>query len=217
MTRAIILASAAAALAYQLLYVGTGQIPIPGSLIKTLPVALLALAAMLGGAPRAIMLGLALGAFGDFLLSRSGEATFLAGMGAFAAGHLAYVGGFGLRRPPMFVALALLALAASTEIWLAPYAGELVWPVRGYVVVICLMAAMAAARPNPLLWAGAACFVLSDLLLSIALFRAPGTAYAVPLAHMLWPAYWLGQCLILLAFLRTKASQPFHPDAETTR
>ena len=99
MTRAIILASAAAALAYQLLYVGTGQIPISGSLIKTVPVALLALAAMLGGAPRAITLGLALGALGDFLLSRPGEATFLAGMGAFAAGHLAYVGGFGLRRP----------------------------------------------------------------------------------------------------------------------
>ena len=36
--------------------------------------------------------GLALGALGDFFLTRRAEAAFLAGMGAFAAGHLAYAG-----------------------------------------------------------------------------------------------------------------------------
>jgi uncharacterized membrane protein YhhN len=121
-------------------------------------------------------------------------------MGAFAAGHLAYVAGFGLRRPAWGVVAALLALAVSTEVWLAPFTGALLWPVRAYVLVICLMAACAAARPEARLRLGAALFVLSDLMLALVLFRVTGTAH-MGLAWLVWPAYWLGQCLILLAFL----------------
>ena len=36
-------------------------------------------------------------AAGDFLLSRPGQKMFLAGMVAFAAGHLAYIAGFWTR------------------------------------------------------------------------------------------------------------------------
>lgn len=193
--------SALCALGYELLFVGAAEVPLTGSLVKTLPVALLALAGALGGAPRWIVLGLVLGALGDFWLSRPGEAAFLAGMGAFAAGHLAYAAGFGLRRPPLWVLMGLAALAASTELWLAPHTGALLWPVRAYVLVICAMAALAAAHPSRLLWAGAASFVASDLMLAVALFRA-GPDLALGLSYALWPAYWLGQALILLAFLR---------------
>lgn len=211
MTRMFIALSAGFALIYQLAYVAQGQVPLTGSLIKMLPVALLALAGARAGAALPIWLGLALGAAGDLLLSRPGEASFLAGMGAFAAGHLAYAAGFGLRRPPLWVLAGLVALAASTEVWLAPHTGALLWPVRAYVLVICLMAALAAARPEPLLRAGAALFVLSDLMLALAMFRASGAAVTA-LSHALWPCYWLAQCLILLAFL-PPARKPALPSA----
>ncbi len=200
MTRLLLALSALFALVYWMVWAAAPAVPLAGSVVKTLPVALLAVAGWRERAPLPIRLGLALGAAGDFLLSRPGEAAFLAGMGAFAAGHLAYVAGFGLRRPAWGVVAALLALAVSTEFWLAPFTGALLWPVRGYVLVICLMAACAAARPEPRLRLGAALFVLSDLMLALALFRATGTVQAVP-ARLVWPAYWMGQCLILLAFL----------------
>ncbi|WP_149142750.1 lysoplasmalogenase [Gemmobacter caeruleus] len=203
MIKGFVALSALFAVAYDALYVGNAQIPLSGALVKTLPVALLALAGLWAGAPRAIIAGLALGGSGDFLLARPGEGAFLAGMAAFAAGHLAYAAGFGLRRPPLAVALPLVLLALSTEVWLAPHTGALLWPVRAYVLVICLMAAMALTRPEPLLRAGALFFVLSDLLLALALFRADGQT-ALWLSQALWPCYWLGQALILAAFLPAK-------------
>lgn len=211
MTRILIALSAGFALIYELFFVAQGQVPLTGSLIKTLPVALLALAGVRGGAPLPIWLGLALGAAGDLLLSLPGEVSFLAGMGAFAAGHLAYAAGFGLRRPPIWALAGLAALAVSTEFWLAPHTGALLWPVRAYVLVICLMAALAAARTEPLLRVGAALFVLSDLMLALAMFRATGAA-EVALSYALWPCYWLAQCLILLAFL-PGARKPALPSA----
>ena len=193
--------SALCALGYELAFVGVAPLPLAGSAVKTMAVALLAVAGAMAGAQRLIVLGLALGALGDFWLSRPGEAAFLAGMGAFAAGHLAYALGFGLRWPPLWVMLGLCALAASTEVWLAPHTGALLWPVRAYVGVICGMAGCAAAHRSRLLWAGAASFVASDLMLAVALFRA-GPELALGLSYALWPAYWLGQALILAAFVR---------------
>lgn len=65
------------------------------SLVKTASVACLALAALAAGAPPAIAAGLALGALGDWFLSRPGDRAFLAGMAAFGAGHLAYAASSG--------------------------------------------------------------------------------------------------------------------------
>lgn len=169
-----------------------------GSIAKTASTALLALAAMLAGAPLLLTLGLAFGAAGDFALSRPGEKSFLAGMGAFAAGHLAYIllmwtpAGAGQVWP---LGLAMLGLAVSTEIWLIPRTGSLRWPVRAYVLIIALMALAALSLPpeRDLMRIGAGLFVLSDLLLAIHLFVAPRRW----LALTLWPAYWCGQALIL--------------------
>lgn len=169
--------------------------------IKTGSVAGLAGIAAGSGAPPAIIAGLALGALGDLFLSRPGERAFLAGMAAFAAGHIAYALAFGPGLAPLWLPAGLVLLAASTEIWLAPHTGPLRWPVRAYVLVICLMAALAAARPEPLLRAGAALFVASDLLLALALFVTREPARRRLLSRLLWPAYWGGQALILLAFL----------------
>ncbi|WP_413870121.1 lysoplasmalogenase family protein, partial [Albidovulum sp.] len=122
-------------------------------------------------------------------------------MAAFAAGHLAYGAEFlapGVR-PPAIPALALIALALSTEAWLAPRTGALRWPVRGYVAVITLMALAALTLPSsrwPALL-GALLFLASDLLLALELFVLPGGGLKRAAGRALWAAYWSGQALIL--------------------
>ena len=59
------------------------------SLVKTAAVALLALAALMAQAPLVLVAALGLCALGDWLLSRDTQGTFIAGIAAFAAGHLA--------------------------------------------------------------------------------------------------------------------------------
>lgn len=171
----------------------------PGSIVKTLSTALLAITGMATGAPWLVVLGLALGSAGDFALSRPGQTAFLTGMAAFATGHLAYValmwtpGGVGQIWP---IGALMLALAASTGFWLLPRAGALRWPVAGYVLIITAMALAALTLPadQRMMAIGAGLFVLSDLLLAVHLFVTSKNA----LSMTLWPAYWGGQCLILL-------------------
>ncbi len=182
----------------------------PKTLVKTGSVAALALAAPGLSAPLLIVAGLAMGAVGDFLLSRPGEKAFLAGMGAFAAGHLAYAAEFWTpgMLPPVGPSLLLLALAASTEFWLAPRTGGLRWPVRAYVAVITLMA-LAALTLGPgrqVALLGAILFVASDLLLSLDLFVVNTPLLNRLFSHSLWAAYWSGQALILLG---VAADPPF--------
>lgn len=210
---ALLALAALAALAYQLTFAGRpeGSHSWPGSAVKTLSTALLALAGLAGQAPALIVAGLALGSAGDFALSRPGTRAFLAGMAAFALGHLAYVvafvtrsvelGGlaFGPVQTGLLVLLALLLI--STEVWLAPRTGDLRWPVRGYGLIIGAMAASVILLPaNPgdrLLQTGAALFLLSDTLLALRLFVAHSEAAKRTLGLAVWPAYWLGQALIL--------------------
>ncbi|NHB76691.1 lysoplasmalogenase family protein [Rhodobacter calidifons] len=156
-------------------------------------------------------LGLALGALGDLMLALGGLRRFLAGVAAFGLGHLAYAGGFlwqgaalgfdGLSLPEGLALGGLLALLASTEVWLAPRTGELRAPVRGYVGLIGLMGAatlMLPAHPGQgILRIGAALFLLSDLLLALQLFVVRDAGWRRRLALTLWPAYWAGQALIL--------------------
>ena len=171
------------------------------SSVKTASVAALALAALGAGAPTAITLGLALGALGDFLLSRPGTRAFLAGMAAFAAGHLAYAVAFvsaGASVPGLAWLGALGALGSWALLWLAPRAGTLAWPVRGYVLVILIMAALAAGLPgHPLARAGAAAFVASDLILALELFVLPEGGAKRRAQRGLWTLYWAGQAAIL--------------------
>ncbi|WP_157994878.1 lysoplasmalogenase [Paracoccus tegillarcae] len=173
-----------------------------GSITKTLSTALLAVSAYLSGAPALLVAGLGFGAAGDFALSRPGKLAFLAGMAAFAIGHLAYAK---LMWTPANAwqnwpyGLVMLALAASTAIWLIPRTGDLRWPVAGYVLIITAMALAALTLPGDqtATAVGAGLFLLSDLLLGIHLFVAPRRS----LAYALWPTYWLGQRYILLGSL----------------
>ena len=201
-------AAALAALWYGLAHAGAkGSWQASG--LKTLSTAALALAGLATGAPVWIVLGLALGSAGDFALSRPGTRWFLAGMAAFALGHLAYVaaflGGFGAPVAPggagWVVIAGLLMLVASTEVWLAPHTGGLRWPVRGYGLVIGAMAVAAVLLPagpgQALMRTGAALFLVSDVILALRMFRLNAAGAQLLASRTLWPLYWGGQALIL--------------------
>lgn len=190
----------------------------PGALrstVKTAAVLLLAAAAAVAQAPALLILALALCALGDWCLSRPGERAFMAGVGAFAAGHLAYIALFltrDLAAPDQLTAgwrLAALAgfglLGAAMAARLAPRAGALRVPVMLYIPIILGMGACALTLPpqGPLALAlpAALAFIASDLILAweVFLFR-PGHRLLKLTPYAVWPLYWGAQAGFLAAF-----------------
>jgi uncharacterized membrane protein YhhN len=179
------------------------------SAVKTGSVAALALWGLAQGAPGPVVAGAALGAVGDFWLSRPGTRAFLAGMAAFAAGHLAYAGfllahGAGAGIGPWLVAGGVAAVGLAL---FPPRAGALRWPVAGYILIIAAMLWAALGLPGRawVLLAGAGLFVLSDFLLALEMFVVQGAGARRRLALALWPAYWAGQALIVAGSLALAA------------
>lgn len=210
---ALSLAALACALAYLPLVARD-----PGALrstVKTAAVALLALAAWRAQAPTLLILALALCALGDWCLSRPGERAFMAGVGGFAAGHLAYVALFLTRassdpglllggwRLAALAGLALLGAAMAAR--LAPRAGALQIPVLVYIPIILGMGACALTLPPEgalaLVPLAAASFIASDLILAweVFLFR-PGHRLMRLAPYAVWPLYWGAQAGFLAAF-----------------
>jgi len=185
----------------------------PKSAVKTGSVALLAVAALGAGAPW-VALALALGAAGDFSLSRPGRRWFLAGMAAVAAGHLAYAGlllGLGpprLHVAPM-VALVVFGLVMGALLWRPT--GALRGPVLAYVAVIVAMGLAALGLPagqGGRIVPAVLLFILSDSLLAAELFwaRDPGLRRGLGLA--VWPCYWLAQLGLLLGLAGSGSFAP---------
>lgn len=178
------------------------------SIRKTLPVALFALAAFMGGGPMGLIMALGLSAVGDFALSREGDRAFLIGMLAFALAHLAYIYqmvlvGANVADLPLQIIAAFFTLAVSTEFWLIPYTRALKWPVRGYVVIIAMMGAMAMALPAGYEWAktGAILFIVSDFILALEVFVMGQGHHLKKLASkFVWAAYILAQASLVLGF-----------------
>ncbi|WP_171122816.1 MULTISPECIES: lysoplasmalogenase [unclassified Ruegeria] len=186
----------------------------PRSVLKTLSVAILALIAARQGAPLLLTTALALCAAGDALLSRDSDATFMAGIGAFAAGHLAYIALFLSHpssetalifdRPGFFWSLIIFGIVAVTL--LAPRAGELKVPVLGYIPIILGMGLTVLAVPDigPLRWAlpAALAFIASDLILATEKFLLPQNHPSLRFTpYMVWILYWGAQAGLLIAFL----------------
>lgn len=185
------------------------------SVIKTLAVALLALGAAMAQAPAMLIVALGLCALGDWLLSRTGEAAFMAGIGAFAAGHLAYVALFlthpqadpaRLMQPPyIWIAVGFVLLGLAMASLLAPRAGALKGPVLGYIPIILAMgiAALAVPGQGALVWVlpAAMAFVASDLVLAIEKFMLADEHPARRMTPLvIWPLYWGAQAAFLAAF-----------------
>lgn len=161
------------------------------------------LVALLGGAldtgyGRWVLAALALSAVGDAALLSHSNRAFLAGLGAFLFGHVAYSVGFavrGLAGVPLAAALAVLVVPAVAVIrWLLPAVPPaLRGPVAGYATVITVMVgtAIATAIEDPGTWIAVAAlaFYLSDLAVARDRFVSPG------LHNKLWglPLYYAAQ------------------------
>lgn len=148
---------------------------------------------------RALVAGLALSLLGDvflevdqFLPGATGP-WFVAGLGAFLCGHVAYAYGFMLRAPrphaARLVPCALFAVGYLAFVW--DGLGPLRLPVVAYLLVIMTMLWRAAclAGESRLALLGAMLFVASDSLIGLDRFHGafPGVRYAIILL------YWLGQ------------------------
>lgn len=154
----------------------------------------------------ALLAGLVLGAIGDLaLLSRRG---FLAGLGAFLLGHLAYAVAVATSLPPRTwlaaaggYLLVPVAVGAAALVWLWPRLGKLRLPVIAYIVVILAMVTAAIAflrtghvdlHRRELFAVGAILFFASDLAVAREKFVAND------FFNRAWglPVYYAAQLLI---------------------
>lgn len=136
-----------------------------------------------------------------------GQTAFLAGLTAFALAHIAYAVVFlaqsGLPLWAAFflqpvLALFLLFVLLSIEIWLVPYVGALRWPVRVYALAIGLMGIAALTQPMGSTGMGALYFIGSDVLLAAQIFRVdPDDPLRGRIGWFVWGFYIAGQALIL--------------------
>lgn len=184
---------------------------VAGPFVKAVPVAVLA--SMVAGAAslatpwsrgrKLAAAGLAVSALADMAI----EWSFLAGLAAFLAAHLLYIGAFVRVRPVLRVErlVPLLLWAGALLPALVRHAGGLAVPVAVYGCVIFVMMWRAAATfegsaesSGRLALAGALLFGLSDSLLGWNRFVAPFSG--ADLAVM--ATYWSGQVLIASAFSR---------------
>lgn len=182
------------------------------SIAKTGAILCLAFIALLQGGPVLLIAALGLSALGDYFLSRETDATFLAGMAAFFAAHLAYIPLFlvlgdsdliPVRWVPA-VALAIFAGAFYTYLW--PGLGAFRLPVAAYSLAIASMGVsalgLATNGAQALILAGAGLFVVSDSILGAGKFRLdPETGLGAVAPYLVWATYWSAQALITLGVL----------------
>lgn len=181
-------------------------------LAKPWPVLLMAVAVLAAGGDRYRRLvgaGLLACLAGDVLLELS-TTTFLAGVGAFFAGHVlytaAYLGRSRRWRPLMALPCAAWGVAVVGFLSPALEASGMLIPVTFYTAAIMVMLWRAAAcweqgRPSAvtvLALAGAFLFAVSDTLIAFTRFHQPiaGGRYAIIFF------YWSGQLAIALSALR---------------
>lgn len=147
-------------------------------------VALGSVALALGAADTAtgrwVLAALALGLVGDVALLGDSEARFLAGLGAFLVGHLAWVAAFvaaGLESPVLgLVGCLVVVVALVLGRAIVPGAHRdggvaLAAPVVVYMGVIAAMAVTGWATGRLLVGLGAGLFVVSDTVLGLGRFE----------------------------------------------
>nr|WP_240929520.1 lysoplasmalogenase [Streptomyces coryli] len=166
---------------------------------KPLLMPLLAVYAALRGGPRLLIAALLCGAAGDVLLQIGGPA-FLAGMGAFAAGHVCYLALFRARghRPHRVAAIAYAAVWAATLAALWPGLDPaLRGPVAAYSLLLAAMA-WRASGAGTRAGAGGALFLLSDTLIATRLADWPQPPAA---GFLVMSTYLAAQYLLVTGLL----------------
>jgi uncharacterized membrane protein YhhN len=152
-----------------------------------------------------VLVALCLSWWGDVLLIPRTSRTFLAGLGAFLLGHVAYAVAFAARGVSWLhagaAAAALVPALFLIGRWLLPHVkGPMKKPVLAYMIVIATMVALAvgtfALRGNPLVLVAAIGFFVSDLSVARDRFIAPG------FVNKLWGApLYFGAQLVFAATL----------------
>lgn len=201
------------ALAYGAFYCWSDVTSPIRTLVKAGGVVCLSLAVLSAGGPLLLAGALAVSAIGDAFLAGDDEKWLLPGMGAFFAAHVAYIVlfmQFGGAVPADAALLVGIQFGIVLPLlcflyWVSKSAGELQWPVRAYGVVILIMGILATSLwpEYPLVAIGAGAFILSDMLLSIELFKKPdGAPKSLPQSLAIWATYFGGQLMIALGILQ---------------
>jgi uncharacterized membrane protein YhhN len=175
------------------------------SVVKTAAVAVLAVSAGLADAPVMLVAALAFCALGDWLLSRDGDGAFMAGVAAFAAGHVAYILLFLLQpladtarisqSPQIGIVGVFIVFGGIMAGLLSPRAGALRGAVLAYIPIILGMGIAVLVLPGPG-WAllAAIAFIASDMVLASEKFLLPQGHWAMRFApYVVWPLYWGAQ------------------------
>jgi uncharacterized membrane protein YhhN len=209
-------ASLAAALAYGLVLVGRPP-TMTRMLVKTAAVGLLAVIALVAGAPWMLVMALAFSALGDAFMAEP-DRFLPAGMTSFLVAHLLYSPLFlsfgdiaALAEPARAAGVAAtVSLALVLLRWLWPTLGRFTPAVIAYVIAITGMVAASFLLPVSM-WpamAGAVAFMASDAILAGELFRKAKLAGSRRLTNWaVWFLYYGGQALIAYAVLETCCSR----------
>jgi uncharacterized membrane protein YhhN len=182
------------------------------SVVKTIPVALLAALVLLHRGPLLLAGALALSALGDAFLSREGEKAFLGGLASFLVAHLLYValfvhsgGGLGvlLTSPRLLIGIviAIFAIVMLAVLWPRVEATFRL-PIAIYVAAILAMGLAALTLPDWRIILGALLFIVSDAFLATEKFLLGArSSQRFWMRHAVWALYYAAQALIALGFL----------------
>lgn len=188
----------------------------PKTIVKTGSVIILAMIAWLADGSGWLIGALVFCALGDFLLSREDDRSFLAGVGAFSLGHVAYIILFLsqpaaqieqlIEGPKAYILAGLVILAVGMARVLLPRAGDLAGAVVAYIPVICGMGIAALMLPFGGQWMwllpGALLFVVSDFVLALEMFVLPKSAMLRRFTpFVIWLTYWGAQFCLLSSFV----------------
>ncbi|MDQ0420551.1 putative membrane protein YhhN [Peteryoungia aggregata LMG 23059] len=175
---------------------------------KTLPVLLLALYALLVGAHPLLVLALVFGALGDLSLAFEGDRAFVGGVAFFLSAHVAYIAllltlaepAIAFGEPWRIIAGAVIALVTCGvlfRIW-GP-AGRMAMPIGIYVLLFMILVWLTLGLANPLVFVGAALFILSDIVLAIRKYwSGPDHPMDSQAAHFVWVTYYAAQVVLTL-------------------
>jgi uncharacterized membrane protein YhhN len=132
--------------------------------------------ALMVGRDRATQRALAFGGAGDVALLGSSPAAFSAGLGAFLAGHIAWIQalrlrpGAGLLRRHPVLALPYLAAGVGMNAYLWSRTGRDRYPVVAYSTALVATALAALDAGRPVTAAGGMLFLTTDSLLALERF-----------------------------------------------
>ncbi|HVM08175.1 MAG TPA: lysoplasmalogenase [Acidimicrobiales bacterium] len=148
---------------------------------------------------RWFVVALVLSLAGDVLLMLPREKLFVAGLGSFLLGHIAYIAGFGVADVwPWIAGVALVSAVIGTPV-VRKVERTLLAPVVAYMVVISVMLAAAIGSSDQVAAAGAVAFYASDSLIAYNRFVFAEPKRSVAVAIMV--LYHLGQTGLVLSLL----------------